>query len=695
MTRPEEIPDEPIPSEDSKDPRDRFGAEAVQERFNQGAKALTGFVHTYWANHAYIHGDQWLYFSEATRSLEAIQQDPDRVRATVNKMWPASRTIIAKATSRPLQFYVPPTGADDSTMKAARTAESILVSVARDHEWEALRESATWSAWKGGTAAIEVRWDPKAGSPVGQTDKGDDFGTGDTVEEALSIADFVIEPGAKKAETARWWIKSVAMPPEQARDVYGLSFTPKPDGTAASTPFQRRQIALHQGGDGTVTVDLTRVLTYYERPNVYSPKGRVLVVINEHVVDEKPWPFPFKDRLNIVLFRETVIDGQWAGDTILKAARPIQNAINQSWSSIIEHMKLAGNARLGVPEDMMDLIDTFTDTPGETFPFRSQTPVYVSPPTMPAWWIDEPAKLKIEMDDILGNHEVARGDAPGRVDSGLGISILVEQNDTPGGRIVKETAHAFGRLAELVLRLYEAKVTESRTSTVKTPGQPPRTARWTGKDLKGQVAAEVPLDSLMPRSKAADEARADKMVQMQLITSVADYHRVAGIPLDRDVLEALSPDVAKARRENAMMALGRPSVPAPFDDHATHIPEHLTFMKSTEWDFLSHDEQQTFLLHVQAHATLSAEELGEQAAKTATSPILGTAVSPVGAATLTPEMLAAGQPAPAAPAPAPAEEAVQLDGEGSPDPVADAVLMQAILEQSPGIDPGIVESELS
>lgn len=680
------------PAGEHDDPREAFTAKTVLERHKQGSVPLTGDVHNYWINHAFMYGEQWLWYNDSARSLEQIPKDPDRVMMTVNRIWPASRTVISKANSRPLQFYVPPTGADDSTIKASRTSESILTSVLRDHDWERLREEASWAAWKGGTAAISVSWDPKAGTPLGQREDGQDFGTGDTVEEVLSIADFVIEPGVKDAERARWWIKTVAMPPEQARDTYGLSKTPSPDATSAATPFQRKLLQLHIGtNDDGGHVPLTQVFTYYERPNALAPKGRVVVVINEHIVLERPWPFPFKDRLNLVIFRETLIDGQWNGDTIVKAARPIQNGINQSWSSIIEHLKLAGNARLAVDESMMDLIDSLTDTPGEIIPFREgKAPQYITPPQMPEWWIQEPSRLREELDDILGVHDVSRGDAPGRVDSGLGISILVEQDATPIGRMVKETALSFARLGELVLRLYEANVTESRDAIVRTPGQPPRKARWTGKDIKGQVAAEVPLDALIPRSRAASEARADRLLQQGLIPSIADYFKLAEIPMDRDTLEVLSPDVAKARRENAMMALGRPAVPAPFDDHAQHVHEHLVFMKSVEWDFLEPDVQQTIYLHVQGHSTMSAEELGEQYAKTQANPVLGTAVSPVGAPTLTPEMLAAGAPAPAAPA----EGALTSTEDPEADAVAEAVLAEAIQSQNPGIDPAIIESEL-
>lgn len=619
-------------------PKDEASAHEVMEKYEQASKMLYGDQWNYWLNHAYLIGEQWLYINPQTRTLDQLPQDPERVQTTINHIWPASRTIMAKLLSRELQFYVPPTGADDATIRAAKTSESILRSVHREHDWEGLREEASWAVWKGGTAAICVNWDSNAGTPLGILDDNREYGTGDTKEEALAITDFVVEPGVRNAETARWWIKAVALPPEQIQDDFQLDWVPEPDASAALSPFQRKLITATLGGAaGTdASLRLARVYTLYERPNTKNKEGRIVSVVNDKVVDNKPWPFPWKDRLNLVILRETRIEGFWNGDTVLKAARPVQRAINQSWSSIIEHMKLAGNARLFVPQSAVDMLEQMSDLPGEVIPYPDGTspPEYASPPQMPTWWIEEPVRLKNEMDDILGNHDVSRGEAPGRVDSALAISILIEQDSSPIGRLTKETGFAFGRLAEMVLRLYEANVKETRKATVKTPGQPARTIPWSGKHLKGQVLAEVPTDAIMPRSRAAQQAFADKALQGGLIRSLHEWYKLADIPMDTDLLEYVSPDIAKARRENAAMARGEISLPAPFDNHNEHIQEHLTFMKSAEWDLLKPEEQQVFILHNQGHATLSAEEMGAQMLKAQMSPGLGAAASATGAPVL-------------------------------------------------------------
>jgi hypothetical protein len=53
---------------------------------------------------------------------------------------------------------------------------------------------------------------------------------------------------------------------------------------------------------------------------------------------------------------------------------------------------------------------------------------WVSPPPMPDWWQRLPGDLAAQMDDTIGIHEVSRGEAPVNIESGLGLSILAEQD---------------------------------------------------------------------------------------------------------------------------------------------------------------------------------------------------------------------------------------------------------------------------
>lgn len=630
---------------DDPDDQEKSTSRFVKERFDRGLSSTREAVENYWMNHAFLKGHQWLWYNTTHRYVEPLPRDPDRVRATVNRLLPDSRTIISKLTQQNLDFDVLPTAADDATLRGAALSESALEDVRLAHKWEVIRVRNLWATWKGGVAAICVDWNPHGGSPITATSaqKGtkdnsrETVFSGDTVETPLAIPEFVVEPGAKDAETARWWIKAQALPPEEVQATFGLEEKPEPDATGGMSPFRRRLVAENYN---TEQVDLTLVLTYYERPNGLCKEGRIVTLVNDRVMHEGKWPFPFKDRLNLVCTYETDPDNDWLGDTVLSQARYIQVLYNAAWSNIQEHMKDAGNARLAVPQSSMNLMDSMSDYPGEAvvYPDGMAPPGFITPPVMPQWWVDHPDKLRQEIDDMLGVHDVSRGRAPANIESGYGLSILSEQDNTPMGKMASSMAGAWSRLACMVLEIYGHNVKSKRQSVVSTPGLPAETADWTGKDLEKQYRAEVPLDAVLPRSRAAQLEVAREMVQMGMVQDIETFSIVADLPGRRQLIDRMQPNVAKARRENALMAMGHERVPAVFDDHAQHIAEHNVFRLSEKWDRLTDDVRELVNLHIQAHETLAAEALGAQRAQAAVDPL--TAAVPRGTgAGIPPEMI--------------------------------------------------------
>lgn len=607
----------------------------IVELYHKGLKAQRRANSEYWLNCAFLRGNQWVHYNRRTRRLEAVPRR-SKVQATINRLWPGSRTVISKLVQRPLQFEVQPNSADDTAIEGARVGDSILHAVRDEHRWEDLRESVAWSTWKGGTAAICVDWNPKKGKPTALAEDGRKLPSGDTVETALSIAEFVIEPGARIAEEARWWIKAQALPPEQVKSDYGLKNTPPANATAGLSSLERNVLAgalagAHGPTDAATDIGLTLVLTYYERPNPARPKGRVEIVIdNETVWGPKEWPFPFVDYLNIATMRETMIENTWLGETCVSAARPIQAAFNASWSNILEHLDTVGAAKLLRPQSSIELAEQYTDIIGEQIPFMDgmDKPAYMNPPQLPAWIQNTPGELMVQIDDLLGVHDVSRGSAPANIESGYGLAVLAEQDATPIGKLSSGTARLFSQVGSMVLKIYEAEVKETRTAVVQEPGYPPDTIPWTGQTLAGQTEATVPQDLITPRSRAAQGQMAEKLLQMGLITSIEEMSRVAEMPGERELVAAVRPDVARARRENVALAQGKVRFPEEFDDHQIHVQEHNAYRKTKRYESLPPEIKNLFAAHVQAHQTVMAEQAaGQQAAMNAGGPAAASAAA--------------------------------------------------------------------
>jgi hypothetical protein len=609
---------------DDKTEKEEAALALVKDRREKAFKAIRSDIENYWLNAAFISGRQWLWVNNHTHQVEELPRDSGRVRATVNRLWPDSRTVISKLDQRELTFSVMPTAADDAHLRGAALSESVLEDVRVAHGWEGLRVRNLWGTWKGGTAAICVDWDPNAGSPITaisakEGGTGDVVFEGDTIEDPLSIAEFAVEPGSRDPVRARWWVKQKALPPEEVQATWKLEDVPDADAKAGLSSLQQAVMAEEHDREN---VDLTLVTTYYERPNAQNDKGRIVVIVGDNVVFDKPWPFPFKDRLNLAVTYETEVETRWTGDTVVTQARPIQVLYNAAHSSIAEHMKEVAVARMAVPQSSSDLMDSLSDQPGEQFVYADgmEKPDYMSPPQMPNWWVERPNELRAEIDDLLGIHDVSRGKAPVNIESGYGLSILSEQDNTPIAKMAKSMAIAWSEVASMVLEIYGNMVRHTREAIVAAPGQPPETANWTGESLMGQYRATVPIDAVLPRSRAAMMEAAKEMVQMGLVQDIETFSLIAELPGQRQFIERMKPDVARARRENAMMAIGQVRLPGEFDDHAQHITEHNVFRKSEQWDRLPDEIRNLINTHITAHETLAAEAMGKARAQAAVDP---------------------------------------------------------------------------
>lgn len=625
----------------SKENGTTFNDAVFDERYKNALKPTRRQRKEFWMNKAFMEGFQWVHYNPITCRVDEVprEEDDDRVQATINRMWPLARTLAGKLAQRELVFECPPTKADDATVRAARTSESIVRSVHNNHDWETKRDEVDWAVLLGGTAAVCVDWDAQVGDYIGDLDdniNGTPMFTGDTCESVLNITEFLIQPGAKNAEKANWWIKICAYPPAEVQAEYDLEEAPPADAFAGMSPLQQRLISQY---DDDEPMNLTLVKTYYERPNKMCPKGRVATIIDGKIVGGvKEWPFPWNDRLNLAVFRETPLSAQWWGETVITMARPIQVAFNTTWSSIIEHIKKTGNAKLAVTQSNMNLMEELTDEIGEIVVYTDGTapPSWIDPAQLPAYIQETPRQLSEQMDDIFGVHEVSRGDAPGRVDSAQGISTLTENDSTPLGRIIKDQARGWSIIASMVLKLYEINVTEERDAVVRSPGLPAMTIQWTGKDLLGQTEVVVPPDAIMPRSHAAMVAQADKLVQMGMVTSLAQYLKIIESPNENEFLSAVAPAVEKARRENHDMRTGKVCIPKKWDNHEVHIEEHNAFRMSLEYDLMPDELKKIVDDHVDAHEMLAMELMAQQVARAQFNPAMAAVPNANGAPVLAP-----------------------------------------------------------
>src|SRR5437879_11532385 len=130
-----------------------MSAGRIRTLWEQGSRMVRPEQRQYWINRSFLRGEQWIYWDRARDRINELPRD-ERVRATVNKMWPATRTLLSKVMQRPLVFEVPPQTSDDASVLASRIAEGVLAHTANEHNWEDLRENSGQAAWLGRPALL-------------------------------------------------------------------------------------------------------------------------------------------------------------------------------------------------------------------------------------------------------------------------------------------------------------------------------------------------------------------------------------------------------------------------------------------------------------------------------------------------------------------------------------------------------------
>jgi hypothetical protein len=530
---------------------------------------------------------------------------------------------MARMTRSPLVWEVEPSGTDDASARRQRLQEQLLLSEAHEQDWAEIREEHLLQTLYGGSAAISVEWDPQLGKIVA-TDPvtAIPIPAGGVRITPLGISEFCLEPGSPSVDDARYWIKCVALPPEQVKERYNLDWEPVPDAEASLSSRHRTLLSRRPQGQPP---RLTLVYCYYERPTTRTPGCVVHVVNNKEVYaygDGQGWPFPFP-HLNITIGIQRKIHRTWVGNTLLTPARDIQYAYNRARSTILEHMRKAANARLMVPAGSIEDSDSITTDPADVLEYNSELgePHWQSAPEVPRWISNEAAQLESELDDIFFTHAVTRGQAPGDRNSGLALSVLAEKDDTPLAPMARNQSAVWARIGQMTLQMYRAYAQQSgmvRSQTITTSQGSTVQFEWTSEDIDETPMVKVPLDATAPRSKIATQSVIVSLAQ----TFPAAFQNVDGMSLARlldlpdpkGFLTTADPDVAKAEWENGLLMQAIPVMPADFDDHAKHIAQHNRERKSPAYELAADDVRQAIDVHVMAHQKLAADEAAAQLA---------------------------------------------------------------------------------
>lgn len=638
----------------------------TQDRFTQMRNARWKAERQWYLNLAFYFGQQNVAFkggSDAISRNFQLYTPPApyyRSRPVINRIRPLVRTEMAKLTAQKPSAFVVPASSDDRDIFAAHAAEQIWDSLYR---WKkvgsVLRRAVFWSSLTG-NGFIKSWWDETKLDDI-SNQMGDICYSAETPYHV-----FIPDLKEESLENQPYIIHACMYDFERLQNLYGkqIKFQSSAESMIDESFLNVMQVQPKTKRDQMLVQEV------WVKPGATQlfPEGGMFAVAGNQILSmTRGWPYSH----NQYPFAHIghVQSGKFYRDSVIVDLIPLQKEYNRTRGQIIEAKNRMAKPQLAAEIGSVDPAK-ITSEPGQVILYRPgfQAPTPIPLQGLPAYVLEEVERIKDDMNEISGQHDVSRGTAPPGVTAATAISYLQEQDDT-------KLSYTFDSIEEAV-----EKIAYQSLNYVKQYWDTPRKVKVTGldgsfdvlafegSDLRDNTDVRVEGGSALPTSRAAKQAFIMDLMKMGFIdpNKGLEVMEIGGI---NKIFDQIQIDVRQAQRENLKMAQVDPELvqmdqqmktqqfiespqgqmlvankmliqgpdgnlmdltpltqgmpPAPidiplivpvnnWDDHRIHIERHNNYRKSQAFDQLDDASKKLFDDHVQGH--VRAIMVGAQAA---------------------------------------------------------------------------------
>lgn len=563
-----------------------------------------------------------------------------RARPVLNRIRPIIRNELAKLTAqKPTATIVPSTG-EDEDLAAATAGEQIWESIYRSKKIDSIFRSTMLWALTTGNGFMKTYWDPDKVDTSGN--KGDfcyenvtpfHIFVPDMLAEDIEDQPYVIHVQTKSPEYVKLHYPGVNPTPNvmEASDILNDSFLQ----LVGAADFRREAVLCYEVWVKPGNVD-------------FMPGGGMFTIIGSQVVQMVEGNPYMHQEYPFVKFGH-LPTGRFYCDSVINDLIPIQREYNRTRGQIMEAKNRMSHPQLIAAQGSVDA-SKMTTEPGQVIQYKLGYPKPEPLPlqNLPAYVLQEIDRLLMDFEDISGQHQVSKGQAPSGVTAATAINFLQEQDESM-------LATTFANIE----KGYE-KIGYQTLCYVKQYWDTPRLVKVTGRDGQFNVVAfqgsnlrdntdiRVEAGSALPTSRAAKQAFLMDLMGQGFIPPEKGLELldVGGV---QRLYDDIKVDSAQASRENMRMAAvtqkmmseyAQTFLPAPnpmdpaappqglvdpdtgqplmdgsgmptqpplivpvnsYDNHQVHIQVHNTYRKSQQFETASPEVKALFEEHVNQH----------------------------------------------------------------------------------------------
>lgn len=526
----------------------------VQEEYTRAKNARSSKQIQWYMNLTCFFGKQWAEVSKVNmpdgyRDKISVPEAPYyRKRKTINRIRSFVRSEHSKFLSNIPTVTAVPNTAEDQDVRSAFAAEQAWVSISASQKLRTHYTRAIWWMVVTGNGFTKTQWDNNSVDTVSGQKGVIKFGV------VTPFHLFVPDLREQEIEDQPFIINAYIKPVSWCENYFGKAL----EGCNLKPSVASQNQILEEGylnlSSGAGKPDSCIVYETWIKPGATRllPQGGVVITVDDHLIsmyEGMPYAhgqYPFTKF-------EHIPSSTFYADSPLVDLIPLNKEYNESRTDIAEAARRMGRPQL-VAQRGSIVPSKITNEAGLVIEYKQGHPQPAPLPLapLPQYVVEQQDRILRDFDDLSGQHEVTRGQAPAGVVAGTAINYLTENANqflTPEYQSIED---GYQRIAEQTIGLFVQFVDAKRK--IKTVGADGAfdSQMLSGVDVKNGTDIRVEKGSSIGQSHAAQNAQVQDMFAIGLIdqTTALRLMEVGGMSKVMDILHVAE---KKAQRENIKM----------------------------------------------------------------------------------------------------------------------------------------------
>lgn len=621
---------------------------------------ITPIRNQWYINLAFYKGDQ--YVALLRGKLIRAPQVPGRIRMVINKIRPAVRTEISRLTSQKPQASVVPASSEEEDIQSAEAGKNLWEYIYETKDVPKVFADAAFWVSTCGVGYVKTIWDDDADDPDTTNPETEGPSEGDVCVTAPSPFNILI-PNSLELDIQKqpYVLHVYTISIEEAKDRWPDKIKPDhtPNVVSTNEIMETRYLNL-LGAEETAKPDSCLIIEAWVKPGATNllPEGGMFITCDKQVVYKSLDGIPYEHGDFPFTKLENVPSGTYWTTSVLEDLIPIQKEINRARSQLIENRNSTAKSGYFIQRGAID-VTKWTSRPGQLIEVNPgfKEPIPIQVPTMPSFLKDEQQYYAEDFEDISGQHQASKGQAPSGVSSATAINFLQERDDSYMAPVYKSFERGIQAVAKQVLELCVQYWDTPRLVRNIGPNDSISVRLLEGADIKTGTDIRIEAGSVLPVSKSAKNAMFMDMITRGIIPADKGLE-LMDLPNMQSYYEEMDADKRAAHRENTLfqmmdpdqldqtlqakdelktvflMQSGMPNeqvaranpviaqqldkFEAPvipvndWDDDGIHIQVHGNFLKSQTFQTLPQNVQQQVIKHYDAHVTKQQQKMLSQ-----------------------------------------------------------------------------------